>query len=81
VRSGYITSTTATITAIASTRGLQSSDLYSDGPLRQHFLQFPAAIKLPVNVSEPRITSIPNTAIMNGGTKAREGNIPPCPPG
>ena len=28
----------------------------------------PAAIRLPVNVSEPRMTSADSTAIMNGGT-------------
>ena len=28
----------------------------------------PAAIKLPVKVSEPRMTSADSTAIMNGGT-------------
>ena len=29
---------------------------------------FPAAIRLPESVSEPRMTSIASTAIMNGGT-------------
>ena len=42
--------------------------LYVIGRCGNTSCSFPAAIKLPVNVSEPRITSMESTAIMNGGT-------------
>ena len=52
--------------------------LVGNRPLRRSSCSLPAAIKLPVNVSEPRMTSSPSTAIVNRGTLGACSSIPPC---
>ena len=69
VRDASPESTATPTAAIASTARLTKfCPLYVIGRCGRTSCSFPAAIRLPVNVSEPRITSMHSTAIMNGGT-------------
>ena len=69
VFSGWITRITAMAIATASIpRFTRFWPLYVIGRCGNTSCNFPAAIKLPVNVSAPRITSSDSTPIRNGGT-------------